>query len=102
LDAQTLQAVQQPLKDTYRQDPQQAMITLTAQGELGAEDVSCSVATGRLNFDLDTDASAEELDTHPAPADSAVVLRRLPDRYLIHQFVCHGQSASPCGGAVPV
>ena len=47
LDAQTLQAVQQPLKDTYRQDPQQAMITLTAQGELGAEDVSCSVATGQ-------------------------------------------------------
>jgi uncharacterized OsmC-like protein len=41
------QAVQQPLKDTYRQDPQQAMITLTAQGELGAEDVSCSVATGQ-------------------------------------------------------
>jgi uncharacterized OsmC-like protein len=47
LDAQTLQAVQQPLKDSYRQDPQQAMITLTAQGELGAEDVSCSVATGQ-------------------------------------------------------
>ncbi len=47
MDAQTLRAVQQPLKDTYRRDPQQAMITLTARGELGAEDVSCSVATGQ-------------------------------------------------------
>jgi uncharacterized OsmC-like protein len=47
LDAETLRAVQQPLKDTYRQDPQQAMITLRASGELGEEDVSCSVATGQ-------------------------------------------------------
>jgi len=28
LDAQTLQAVQQPLRDAYRQHPQQVMITL--------------------------------------------------------------------------
>ena len=47
MDAETLRAAQQPLKDAYRQDPQQAMITLRASGELGAEDVSCSVATGQ-------------------------------------------------------
>jgi len=47
LDAQTLQAVQQPLKDAYRQHPQQAMITLRAEGQLGEEEVSCSVATGQ-------------------------------------------------------
>ncbi len=47
LDADTLRAVQQPLKDAYRQDPRQAMITLRAQGELGEEDLSCSVATGQ-------------------------------------------------------
>ena len=40
MDADTLRSVQQPLKDAYRQDPQQAMITLRASGELGAEDVS--------------------------------------------------------------
>ena len=47
MDADTLRSVQQPLKDAYRQDPQQAMITLRASGELGAEDLSCSVATGQ-------------------------------------------------------
>ena len=47
LNAQTLQAVQQPLKDAYRQHPQQAMITLHAEGQLGEEEVSCSVATGQ-------------------------------------------------------
>jgi uncharacterized OsmC-like protein len=47
LDADTLRFVQQPLKDAYRQDPQRAMITLRASGELGAEDLSCSVTTGQ-------------------------------------------------------
>jgi uncharacterized OsmC-like protein len=47
IDGTALRAVQQPLKDTYRQDPGQALITLRADGELGAEGVSCSVATGR-------------------------------------------------------
>jgi uncharacterized OsmC-like protein len=47
VDSETLRAVQQPLKDAYREDPQQAMITLRAEGELGEEDVSCSVATGQ-------------------------------------------------------
>jgi uncharacterized OsmC-like protein len=42
-----LRAVQQPLKDAYRQDPQQAVITLRADGELGDEGISCSVATGQ-------------------------------------------------------
>jgi uncharacterized OsmC-like protein len=42
-----LRAVQQPLKDAYRKDPRQAMITLSARGELGAESISCSVATGQ-------------------------------------------------------
>ena len=39
MDTETLRAVQQPLKDAYREDPQQAMITLRAEGELGEEDV---------------------------------------------------------------
>ena len=47
MDAQTLQSVQQPLKDAYRQNPERAMITLRAQGQLGTEDLSCSVATGQ-------------------------------------------------------
>lgn len=47
MDRDSLRALQQPLKDAYRADPAQALITLRADGELGAESVSCSVATGR-------------------------------------------------------
>jgi uncharacterized OsmC-like protein len=47
MDSAALRAVQQPLKDAYREDPQQAVITLRAQGRLGDEEVSCSVATGQ-------------------------------------------------------
>ena len=41
-----LRAVQEPLKQQYRDDPSVAMITLSAEGKLG-EGVTCSVATGR-------------------------------------------------------
>jgi uncharacterized OsmC-like protein len=47
MDAEGLRAVQQPLKDAYRQDPAGALITLRARGELGEENVSCSVETGQ-------------------------------------------------------
>ena len=47
MDSDALRAVQEPLKDAYRQDPQQAVITLRARGELGDEGISCSVDTGR-------------------------------------------------------
>jgi uncharacterized OsmC-like protein len=47
VDSTALRAVQQPLKDAYAGDPQAAIITLRAHGELGEEDISCSVATGQ-------------------------------------------------------
>jgi len=47
VDAQELKEIQSPLKARYRQDPAAAMITLEAEGRLGREEVSCSVATGR-------------------------------------------------------
>jgi len=47
IDAEGLRAMQQPLKDAYRQDPAGALITLRARGELGEENISCSVETGR-------------------------------------------------------
>ena len=47
MDSDGLRAVQEPLKDAYRQDPQQAVVTLRARGELGDEGISCSVDTGR-------------------------------------------------------
>ncbi|HET6546981.1 MAG TPA: OsmC family protein [Solirubrobacter sp.] len=41
-----LRALQAPLKEQYRTDPDAALITLKAEGSLG-EGVSCSVDTGR-------------------------------------------------------
>jgi uncharacterized OsmC-like protein len=47
VDVTALRAAQQPLKDAYREDPGSAAITLRASGGLGAESISCSVATGK-------------------------------------------------------
>src|SRR5262249_8786953 len=47
MDSAELRAVQQPLKDAYRRDPEEAVVTLRARGRLGEEDSSCSVATGQ-------------------------------------------------------
>jgi uncharacterized OsmC-like protein len=47
VDSTALRAAQQPLKDAYREDPGAAVITLRASGELGTEEISCSVATGQ-------------------------------------------------------
>jgi len=46
MEREQLQATQAPLKERYRENPDAALITLSAQGELG-EGVSCSVDTGR-------------------------------------------------------
>jgi len=47
VDSDALRAVQEPLKNAYRQDPGQAVVTLRARGELGDEGITCSVDTGR-------------------------------------------------------
>jgi uncharacterized OsmC-like protein len=47
MDSAELRAVQQPLKDAYRADPQRAVITLRAQGQLDEQAIACSVATGQ-------------------------------------------------------
>ena len=47
MDREELQQIQAPLKSAYREDPSAAVITLHADGELGSEEVSCSVQTGR-------------------------------------------------------
>jgi uncharacterized OsmC-like protein len=47
MDSAELRALQQPLKDTYREDPEQAVVTLRAHGEIDDQAISCSVDTGR-------------------------------------------------------
>jgi uncharacterized OsmC-like protein len=46
VDREQLSAVQSPLKQQYRDDPEAAVVTLTASGAL-SEGVTCSVNTGR-------------------------------------------------------
>ena len=46
MDASTLRNLQAPLKEQYRNDPDTAIITLKASGNLG-EDVSCNVETAK-------------------------------------------------------
>ena len=46
MDANTLRAAQAPLKDTYRDDPSAAVVTLERSGVVG-EGVTCAVDTGR-------------------------------------------------------
>ena len=47
MDAEGLKAMQAPIKEKYQETPEAALITLKAEGELGAEALVCSVDTGR-------------------------------------------------------
>src|SRR5246127_321112 len=47
MSREELQALQTPLKDRYRDDPEAAVVTMTAKGDVDATAVSCSVQTGR-------------------------------------------------------
>lgn len=47
MDAQNLREIQAPLKDKYKVDPETAVITLKARGELDSEGIACKIDTGR-------------------------------------------------------
>src|SRR6201991_2351157 len=65
MDADTLRALQAPLKDQYRETPDTALITLRAQGRLGDEGVTCKVETGR---------AIAEAGLHPATGGDGIAL----------------------------
>lgn len=62
MNAEELRAIQAPLKEQYREDPQAALITLKAEGQLGAG-ISCRVETGR---------ALVEAGLHPATGGSGL------------------------------
>ena len=64
MDHDGLKAVQEPLKERYRDDPDAALVTLRATGTLG-EGITCSVATGRALADA---------GLHPATGGDGVSL----------------------------
>jgi uncharacterized OsmC-like protein len=47
MDAVELKAMQAPLKEAYRNAPEQALITLRAKGSIDDQSISCKVETGR-------------------------------------------------------
>src|SRR6188472_3154681 len=47
IDATTLRALQAPIKDKYRNDPDAAVVTLRAEGEIDEAKIACKVETGR-------------------------------------------------------
>lgn len=62
MDASQLKATQAPIKDRYREAPDDAVVTLHAEGRLG-ENVTCSVATSK---------ALVEAGLHPATGGSGV------------------------------
>ena len=61
--ANELRALQAPLKDSYRDDPTKALVTLRASGTLDPSGVSCRVETGRALL---------EAGLHPATGGSGM------------------------------
>jgi uncharacterized OsmC-like protein len=61
--ADELRALQAPLKERYREAPDDAVITLRACGELGSGEVACRVETGR---------ALVEAGLHPATGGSGL------------------------------
>lgn len=57
MDATSLKDIQAPLKARYREDPQRALITLAAAGELDGSGVACRVRTA---------SALAEAGLHPA------------------------------------
>jgi uncharacterized OsmC-like protein len=47
MDATTLRAMQAPIKERYKSDPDAAFITLKAKGTLDDANIACKVETGR-------------------------------------------------------
>lgn len=47
MDAEALRALQAPIKAKYKYDPDAAVITLRAAGELDDQNIACKVETGR-------------------------------------------------------
>jgi uncharacterized OsmC-like protein len=63
MNADSLRALQAPLKAGYREDPRAAVVVLRAEGQLGDEAITCKVDTGRALI---------EAGLHPASGGTGV------------------------------
>jgi len=46
MDATTLRAAQKPIKESYRNDPSSALLTLKSSGTLDSSSIACKLSTG--------------------------------------------------------
>ena len=80
MDAAALRAMQAPHKESYKQDPAAALITLKAQGEIDDAKIACKVETGR---------ALAVAGLHPATGGSGAelcsgdTLLKLTERYCV-------------------
>jgi uncharacterized OsmC-like protein len=65
MDANALRAMQAPIKERYKNDPEAASITLKAQGTLDDVNIACKVQTGR---------ALEVAGLHPATGGTGLEL----------------------------
>jgi uncharacterized OsmC-like protein len=63
MNSDELKSLQAPLKDQYRANPESAIVTLRAQGNIG-ENISCKVETGRVII---------EAGLHPATGGTGIL-----------------------------
>ncbi|HWL68796.1 MAG TPA: OsmC family protein [Geminicoccus sp.] len=63
MNGDELRAMQAPLKDRYRSEPEAALVTLRASGSLDGEGIACRVETGR---------ALVEAGLHPATGGSGL------------------------------
>ncbi|HEX5025562.1 MAG TPA: OsmC family protein [Agriterribacter sp.] len=89
MHAEELRALQAPLKDKYRLQPEAAVITLKAEGRIGAG-ISCKVATGR---------ALVEAGLHPATGGTGM-LACSGDLLLEALVACAGVTLSAVATAI--
>ena len=91
MKAEELRAVQAPLKEQYREQPEAALITLRAQGKLG-QGITCKVETGK---------ALAEAGLHPATGGSG--LNACSGDMLLEALVaCAGVTLSAVATAIGV
>src|SRR6476620_262023 len=91
MNSAELKALQAPLKEKYRDDPESAIITLRAEGKIG-EAISCKVDTGRAMV---------EAGLHPATGGTGL-LACSGDLLLEALVACAGVTVSAVATAIGI
>ncbi len=68
MDANALKALQAPLKERYRAEPETAVVTLKAEGRIG-EGVTCSLQTGKALVEAGLHPATGGTGTHACSGD---------------------------------